>query len=76
VERTSEEDKMFVMRKGDVFRCQNPECRAEIEVRRDSVEGPLNPRCCCGAEMKKRYAKPVLTVLDKDKAGLAALFGR
>jgi hypothetical protein len=65
---------MFSMRRGAVYRCQNPGCRAEIEVTRDSVEGPSNPRCCCGAEMKKRYTKPVLRVLDKDKVALAELF--
>lgn len=36
-----------------------------------SIEGSSNPRCCCGAEMKKVYSKPVLRELDKDAAVVA-----
>lgn len=39
---------MIAMRKGQHYRCQNPECRIEIEVRKDSIEGLSNPMCCCG----------------------------
>ncbi len=62
---------MFMMRKGQRYRCLNPECRAEIEVTKDSAEGVSNPRCCCGSEMKKPYTKPVLKMLTKDMAALA-----
>jgi hypothetical protein len=62
---------MRTMQSGQVYRCQNVECRAEIEVKRASIEGPSNPRCCCGAEMKKVYSKPVLRTIDKDPAGVA-----
>ena len=56
------------------YRCQNPDCRAEIEVKKDSIEGELNPRCCCGAEMKKSYSAPVFKQFGKDARDLAQLF--
>lgn len=63
------------MRTGQCYRCQNPDCRAEIEVRKDSTKGEANPRCCCGTEMKKSYSKPVFRVLDeKDVGDWAQLF--
>jgi hypothetical protein len=65
-----------IMHKGQRYRCQNPRCRAEIEILKDSSEGESNPRCCCGAEMKSLYTKPVLRTLDKDSAVLANLFER
>lgn len=64
----------MIMRKAQRYRCQNRECGAEIEVTKDSIEGESNPRCCCGAEMKKPYSEPVLRTLDKNKAVLAELF--
>jgi hypothetical protein len=65
---------MIAMREGQHYRCQNPECRAEIEVTKDSIEGISNPICCCGAPMKRPYSKPVLRVLDQGEAPLAELF--
>ena len=59
---------MFKMQTGERFCCMNPNCRAEIEVRKDSSEGTSNPRCCCGAEMKKPYSRPVVRKLDSDAA--------
>lgn len=67
---------MIAMRKGQHYRCQNPECRAEIEVRGDSIEGLSNPMCCCGAVMKRPYTKPVLRELDKEEVPLVELFER
>lgn len=67
---------MITMRKGQYYLCQNPECRLEIAVRKDSIEGPSNPRCCCGAVMKRSYSKPVLRALDKDEASFVELFER
>ena len=46
------------------YRCQNPDCRCEIEVTKTSTEAKFNPRCCCGAEMKKSYKEPVFKTLD------------
>ncbi len=65
----------MILRKGQRFRCQNRECSAEIEVTKDSVEGASNPKCCCGAKMKKVYSKPVLRTFDKDDAVIKELFG-
>ena len=62
---------MRMMQRGQLYRCQNAECRAEIAVKEASIEGSGNPVCCCGAEMKKAYRPPVLRELDKDAAGVA-----
>jgi hypothetical protein len=51
---------------GQVFRCQNRDCRCEVKVIEPSIESTSNPRCCCGAEMKKPYSKPVLRALNSD----------
>lgn len=56
------------MAKGQRFICVNPDCRAEIEVVKDSTEGTSNPRCCCGAEMKRPYSKPTVRKLDRREA--------
>jgi hypothetical protein len=58
----------MILQKAQIYRCQNRECRAEIQVTKDSIEGESNPRCCCGAEMKKPYTTPVLRVLKADEA--------
>jgi hypothetical protein len=63
----------MIMRTGRIYRCQNERCRAEIKVTKDSIEGKSNPRCCCGAEMKKSYSKPALTPLEPTTE-LTALF--
>jgi len=54
----------MTMNVGQRYRCQNPDCRCEVEVIKASTEAVLNPRCCCGGEMKKRYTKPTLKILD------------
>jgi hypothetical protein len=64
----------MVLEKGQRYRCQNRDCAAEIEVTKDSVEGDLGLRCCCGSEMKKRYSPPVLSNRDADREILAPLF--
>jgi len=48
------------MSEGRIYRCQNPVCRQEIRLRTVSVELKANPRCPCGAEMKKLYKRPAL----------------
>jgi hypothetical protein len=54
----------MTMNAGQRYRCQNPDCRCEIEVIKTSTEAESNPRCCCGAEMKKPYEKPAFKTLD------------
>lgn len=56
----------MVMTEGQVFRCQNRDCNCEIRVLRTSINASANPRCCCGAEMKKPYRKPAFRSLSSD----------
>jgi hypothetical protein len=51
------------MTEGQVFRCQNRDCGCEVRVLRTSINARANPRCCCGAEMKKPYRKPAFRPL-------------
>jgi hypothetical protein len=53
------------MRVGQSYVCQNQACRCEVEVVKASTEAAPNPRCCCGAEMRKEYKKPAFKILDK-----------
>ena len=47
------------MRRGEKWICSNPTCRSEFVVTVASgPEGGVNPRCCCGSNMKKEYVKP------------------
>ena len=55
----------MMMQRGQRYRCQNPECAAEIEIAKDSIEGRSSLRCCCGAKMKRPYTKPVLITPSK-----------
>jgi hypothetical protein len=54
------------MTEGQVYHCQNRTCGSEIVVTKASLEASANPRCGCGAEMKKPYSPPVLRMLDPD----------
>jgi hypothetical protein len=56
----------MVMQEGQIYRCQNPHCLCELKVLRSSVQATANPRCCCGAEMKKAYRKPGFRRLDSE----------
>ena len=48
------------MPEGQVYRCQNRDCGCEISVVKRATESHCNPRCLCGAEMKKPYSRPLL----------------
>ena len=54
------------MTEGQIYRCQNIDCRCEIKVVKSSINCGSNPRCCCGTEMKKPYTAPVLQELTSD----------
>ncbi len=54
------------------YRCQNRDCGCEVRVIKPSIESKSNPRCSCGAEMKKPYNKPVLRALNSDIEVLAS----
>jgi hypothetical protein len=54
----------MLMKSGERWHCINSACRAEVVVgRQGSLEG-RNPRCACGAVLKKEYAAPVFRYLD------------
>jgi hypothetical protein len=50
----------MTIRKGQRYRCQNPNCRDEIEMIKDLREVESDLRCHCGARIKKVYWRPVL----------------
>jgi len=52
------------MKSEDRWHCTDPACGCEGLVESGGSEDGKNPRCSCGAEMKKRYASPVFTYLD------------
>ena len=52
------------MKLEDRWRCTNPACGCEVLVASGDSEDGKNPRCSCGAAMKKRYVSPVVTYLD------------
>jgi len=52
------------MTKGQIYRCQNRDCGSEIQVTKSSIEAHLNPRCCCGALMKRPYTRPTFRILN------------
>ena len=60
------------MPEGQVYRCQNLHCGCEIKVLKTSTGANSNPRCCCGAEMKKLYASPVLRSLNSNIESLVS----
>lgn len=56
----------MIITEGQIYRCQNIECRCEVEVVQRSIDASLNPRCCCGTKMKKAYTTPVLQELTSN----------
>jgi len=54
----------MIMKAGEQWNCSNPACHCEVVVQTtNEIEGG-NPRCVCGAAMKKKYAPPVFSYLD------------
>jgi hypothetical protein len=56
----------MLMIEGQIYRCQNRSCNCEVVVTKPSAEGSSNPRCSCGAEMKKPYKRPAIRELTSD----------
>ena len=52
------------MKSEDRWHCTNSACGCEILVESGASQLGKNPKCSCGAAMKKRYVSPVLTYLD------------
>jgi hypothetical protein len=52
-----------------VYRCQNRDCRFEFVVttKTSGETKKANPRCFCGAEMKKPYSPPVLLTRETER---------
>jgi hypothetical protein len=57
----------MVIEEGQVFRCQDRECGCEIRVLRSSIDAQENPRCGCGAGMKKLWRTPGFRILNSDR---------
>ena len=54
----------MLMKARERWHCTNPGCGCQVVVEiGGEIEGQ-NPRCACGAIMKKKYASPVFTYLD------------
>jgi hypothetical protein len=54
----------MIMKAGEQWHCMNPECHCEVLVQSNSGIDGNNPRCVCGAPMKKKYSPPSLTYLE------------
>jgi hypothetical protein len=52
------------MKSADRWHCTSPACACEILVQTTGAVEGINPRCSCGAPMKKKYASPALTYLE------------
>ena len=52
------------MQTEDRWHCTNPTCGCEVLIESSAREDGKNPRCSCGASMKKKYTSPALTYLD------------
>jgi len=64
------------IRRGERWRCQNPECRSEIFVTSSSrVKVGAKLRCSCGEIMKKPYVRPELETYDLAKEPQRVLKG-
>ena len=52
------------MKTEDRWHCTNPASGCELLVESSTREEGKNPRCSCGAAMKKKYTSPMLTYLN------------
>lgn len=52
------------MKAGQQWNCSNSACRCEIVVQNSSEMEGGNPRCVCGALMKKKYTQPQFSYLE------------
>src|SRR6476660_3567139 len=62
--RLTEDNAAMISTQVPRYRCQNPNCRAEIGMTDASAEATTMPKCSCGALRKKVYAKPVFKELN------------
>ena len=52
------------MQTHDRWHCTHPTCGCRVLIESGASEDGKNPRCSCGAAMKKTYVSPVLTYLE------------
>ena len=62
----------MLMKTGEHWHCTNPACHCEVLVQSSSEVDGANPRCVCGAAMKKKYSPPALTYLEFLQVGETA----
>jgi hypothetical protein len=55
---------IMIMKTGEHWHCTNPACHCEVLVQSGSIIEGSNPRCVCGAPMKKKYVPPNFTYLE------------
>ena len=54
----------MLMKSGERWHCTNSACHLEVVVDSPGAIEGTNPRCACGAIMKKEYTSPVFRYLD------------
>ena len=54
----------MLMKTADRWHCTNPDCGCEVLVECSGEVPGSNPRCTCGAPMKKKYVSPALSYLE------------
>ena len=54
----------MLMHPGETWLCTNPICQGSVVVKSETCAEGSNPRCSCGAPMKKKYTPPVFRYLD------------
>jgi len=54
----------MVMKTGEFWHCSNPNCHCEVSVKTTGEIDGENPRCACGAIMKKNYVQPFTSYLQ------------
>ncbi len=60
------------LKKGEVYICTEPSCKAEIVVRRgadSACHGKFNVRCCCGKEMVREDSLKKAELVGAAKRG-------
>lgn len=54
----------MLMHSGETWLCTNTACQGSVVVKTGTYAEGSNPRCSCGARMKKKYTPPVFRYLD------------
>jgi len=54
----------MIMKTKERWHCSDAACACEVIVETSGEVEGNNPRCACGAAMKKKYAAPALSYLE------------